>query len=67
MHVNIENYVSVSGRVSREVFYVGTMSEEEVKNLPSAIMWEQGDNSIKTWYVVTLEDHERDEIRKRKS
>lgn len=71
MHVHLENMVMKKGVISRESFYIGSMTPEDVSKLPNAIKWEReqlgGNDGVMTWYVVSLEDHERGSIESEKS
>ena len=71
MHVHLQTYIIEKGIVSRHCMYVGSQTEEEVKKLPPPFVYDNRlqdsqHNKVMVWYVTSLEDHEREEIKKRK-
>lgn len=71
MHIHIETYLVQDGQISRIRMYRGTMNAEEINNLPTEFLYDNGklgkeQNKIHVFHVASLEDHEREEIENKK-
>jgi len=68
MHIHLETIIIHKDGTRRYTFYKGTLKENELSNLPPEYFQEfPNGESIRCWYVASLEDHEREELESKES